>query len=257
MPPNTTRDKMVLIMNIAQQIFTDSPLAQVVVDPFQDKILLANPSAEILLWSKPEQLHSKSFSLFFAGIFPELITLTQEVLENGKAWYSELTLRSPDGAHHCVVDITGFVTSDCQNQTITFYLQNREEIDRHRDAADAHQHYVSGISQWRRVEKVFQEIEKDNQLILTAAGEGIYGVDGEGRTTFVNPAAEELLGWSADELVGKDIHPIIHHSHESGCHYPSNQCPIYAAFCDGIVHRVVDEVFWHKNGNPIPVEYTS
>lgn len=244
-------------MDITQKIFSDSPLPQVLVDPFSDRILLANTSAETLLWSESGQLTTKAFSLFFAGIFPELITLTQEVLENGKAWYSELTLRSPDGIHHCVVDITGFITDDSRDKTITFYLQDTQELTRNRDAAAAHQHYVSGISQWRRVEKVFQEIEKDNQLILTAAGEGIYGVDGQGRTTFVNPAAEELLGWSADELVGKDIHAIIHHSHESGSQYPSNECPIYAAFCDGIVHRVVDEVFWSKEGNPIPVEYTS
>ncbi len=244
-------------MNITQAIFSSSPLSQILVDPFSDKILLANSSAETLLWSKPGELNSKAFSLFFAGAFPELITLTQDVLENGKAWYSELTLRSPDGAHQCVVDITGFITSDSDNQIITFYLQDSQEINRNRDTAAAHRHYVSGISQWRRVEKVFQEIEKDNQLILSAAGEGIYGVDGQGRTTFVNPAAEELLGWPGEELVGKDIHAMIHHSHESGCTYPSNDCPIHASFCDGTVHRVVDEVFWHKEGNPIPVEYTS
>jgi len=244
-------------MNVAQQIFSASPLPQVLVDPHNDKILLANPSAEGLLWSEPGQLVSKPFSLFFAGIFPELITLTQEVLEKGKAWHSGLTLRSSNGDQHCLVDITGFLTSSDTAQTITFYFQDKQELNRHRNAAAAHQHYLSGISQWRRVENVFQEIEKDNQLILTAAGEGIYGVDGEGRTTFVNPAAEELLGWSAEELVGKDIHGLIHHTHESGCHYPSNECPIYAAFCDGIVHRVVDEVFWHKKGNPVPVEYTS
>lgn len=244
-------------MNLTQQIFSASPLPQVLVDPLQDRILLANSSAEKILWSDSGCLIKKPFSLFFAGLFPELITLTQEVLEKGKAWYSDLTLRSPNGNEHCLVDITGFLTEVDDIQAITFYFQDKQELDRYRDTAAAHQHYLSGISQWRRVEKVFQEIEKDNQLILTAAGEGIYGVDSEGRTTFVNPAAEALLGWSADELVGKDIHGLIHHSHESGCHYPSNQCPIYAAFCDGIVHRVVDEVFWHKQGNPIPVEYTS
>lgn len=244
-------------MNIAQKIFTESPLSQVLVDPFEDKIIMANQSAETLLWSSGNGLQGRSFSIFFAGIFPELVALTDEVLNKGKAWYLGLTLRSPDGEHHCTVDLTGFLTPIDQQQLITFYFQDREALDRYRDAAAAHQHYLSGISQWRRVEKVFQEIEKDNQLILSAAGEGIYGVDAEGRTTFVNPAAEDMLGWTADEIVGKEIHSLIHHSHESGCHYPSQDCPIYAAFCDGVVHRVVDEVFWHKNGTPIPVEYTS
>src|SRR5215204_3492512 len=99
--------------------------------------------------------------------------------------------------------------------------------------------------------------EAMNQLILRAAGEGIYGVNAEGKTTFVNPAAERMLGWAADELVGKEIHPIVHHSHHDGRHYPDHDCPIYAAFRDGAVHNVDGEVFWRKDGTPVWVEYTS
>ena len=94
-------------------------------------------------------------------------------------------------------------------------------------------------------------------LGLRAAGEGIYGVNAEGKTTFVNPAAERMLGWSAEELVGKAIHPIVHHTHHDGRHYPDQDCPIYAAFRDGAVHQVDGEVFWRKDGTPVWVEYTS
>nr|GAJ36383.1 hydrogenase-4 transcriptional activator [Bradyrhizobium sp. DOA9] len=114
-----------------------------------------------------------------------------------------------------------------------------------------------GISTWQRVERVFQDIERENQLILRAAGEGIYGVNAEGKTTFVNPAAERMLGWTAEELVGKEIHPIVHHTHHDGRHYHSHDCPIYAAFRDGAVHQVDGEVFWRKDGSPAWVEYTS
>ena len=61
-----------------------------------------------------------------------------------------------------------------------------------------------GLSAWQRVERMFQDIERENQLILRAAGEGIYGVNAEGAATFVNPAAERMLGWTAEELVGKN-----------------------------------------------------
>jgi PAS domain S-box-containing protein len=115
----------------------------------------------------------------------------------------------------------------------------------------------SGLAVWQRVERVFQDIERENQLILRAAGEGIYGVNAEGKTTFVNPAAERVLGWAAEELVGKAIHPIVHHSHHDGSHYPDEDCPIYAAFRDGAVHNVDGEVFWRKDGSPVWVEYTS
>jgi PAS domain S-box-containing protein len=114
-----------------------------------------------------------------------------------------------------------------------------------------------GLTEWQRAERVFRDIERENRLILRAAGEGIYGVNAEGKTTFVNPAAERMLGWTADELVGKDIHSIVHHTHPDGTHYPHEDCPIYAAFRDGAVHTVVDEVFWRKDGSPVWVEYTS
>ncbi len=96
-----------------------------------------------------------------------------------------------------------------------------------------------------------------HQLILDAAGEGVYGLDCEGNTTFVNTAATEILGWKEEEILGKPLHDIHHHSHADGTHYPREDCPIYAALKDGEVHRVDDEVFWHNNGKPVPVEYIS
>lgn len=115
-----------------------------------------------------------------------------------------------------------------------------------------HQHTaIPAISQ------VFQEFAQQNQLLLNAAGEGIYGVDAEGRATFVNPAAEQILGWKADELLGNNIHLAIHHSHTDGSDYCVQDCPIFAAFRDGTVRRVDDEVFWCRDGHAVPVEYTS
>lgn len=85
----------------------------------------------------------------------------------------------------------------------------------------------------------------------------MYGVDLWGRVTFVNPAAANMIGWAVEELIGKSMHTILHHSHADGTPYPLHECPIYAAFQDGIVHRVNDEVFWHKDGTSFPVEYIS
>ncbi len=103
----------------------------------------------------------------------------------------------------------------------------------------------------------FGRIERENQLILRAAGEGIYGVNAEGRTTFVNPAAERMLGWKAEDLVGRDMHSIVHHTHPDGSHYHDHECPIYAAFRDGSVHHVENEMFFRKDGTSFWVEYTS
>jgi PAS domain S-box-containing protein len=96
-----------------------------------------------------------------------------------------------------------------------------------------------------------------HELILNAAGEGIYGLDTNGKATFGNAATMEILGWKPEEVIGKRSHDIHHHSHPDGSPYPHTECPIYAALQDGEVHRVDDEVFWHVDGSPVPVEYTS
>ena len=102
-----------------------------------------------------------------------------------------------------------------------------------------------------------QRLEKMHQLILDAAGEGVYGLDANGITTFVNRAAERILGWHPDDVIGKPLHDIHHHSHADGSPYPREQCPIYLAIRDGQVHQVDDEVFWRTDGTSVPVEYTS
>ncbi|PCJ15443.1 MAG: Fis family transcriptional regulator [Gammaproteobacteria bacterium] len=106
-------------------------------------------------------------------------------------------------------------------------------------------------------ESELKRLQAENQLILDAAGEGIYGLNCQGETTFLNAAAVDILGWQEQDILGKPIHDIHHHSHADGSHYPREQCPIYAALKDGEVHRVDHEVFWHSNGHAIPVEYTS
>ena len=102
-----------------------------------------------------------------------------------------------------------------------------------------------------------RRLERERALILDAAGEGIYGLDCDGHATFVNQTAMEVLGWTLEDLTGGSVHELHHHTRADGSAYPREQCPIYAAFKDGQVHRVDDEVFWHKDGHCIPVEYTS
>jgi PAS domain S-box-containing protein len=95
------------------------------------------------------------------------------------------------------------------------------------------------------------------ELILNAAGEGIYGLDAEGRCTFVNPAAARMTGHEVAELLGQRMHDMVHHSHPDGSAYSRSACPIYAAFKDGLLRNVFEEVFWRKDGSCFAVEYTS
>jgi PAS domain S-box-containing protein len=102
-----------------------------------------------------------------------------------------------------------------------------------------------------------RQLRTMHEQILNAAGEGIYGLDRNGKTTFGNAASVAILGWNPDDIIGQPAHDVHHHSYPDGSPYPRTDCPIYAALKDGEVHRVDDEVFWHTNGSAVPVEYTS
>lgn len=95
------------------------------------------------------------------------------------------------------------------------------------------------------------------QLILDSAGEGIYGLDSEGYTTFVNPAAQRMTGFTEEEMIGTCQHKMVHHSKPDGTPYSHLDCPIYAAFKNGKAYGISNEVFWRKDGTSFPVDYTS
>lgn len=106
-----------------------------------------------------------------------------------------------------------------------------------------------------REEYESDSLRKRYELILTSIGEGVYGLDEHGLTTFVNPAAERMTGWSEDDLIGKVVHEYHHHSHADGSDYPVHTCPVYQTVRDGLQREVDDEVFWRKDGSQFPVEY--
>ena len=226
------------------------------VDPHADLILDANPAACTLLGYDRALLRQTKVSTLHAGQLPALIVFTQAVLDKGAFWTNALTPRHTTG-QTLRLEYAGSLVPGDGRALVLLTLSDLDARRRRYVDAAAEDHMRSGIATWQRVERVFEEIERENQLILRAAGEGIYGVNADGKTTFVNPAAERMLGWTAEELVGKEIHPIVHHTHHDGRHYPDHDCPIYAAFRDGAVHQVDGEVFWRKDGTPVWVEYTS
>ena len=100
-------------------------------------------------------------------------------------------------------------------------------------------------------------MQRRNELLLDSAGEGIYGLDMDGITQFVNPAAAKMLGYEAKEIIGQPMHTFLHHSHADGRAFPKQDCSIYQCLHDAETRRVDDEVFWRKDGAAINVEYIS
>lgn len=108
-------------------------------------------------------------------------------------------------------------------------------------------HHLSHHAAWRR------QLER----LLESAGEGIYGIDLRGRCTFINGAGATHLGYTPDEMLGRNMHYLIHHSHPDEGLMPVHDCRIFKAFKDGLGCRVDDEVLWRRDGSSFPAEYAS
>jgi PAS domain S-box-containing protein len=115
---------------------------------------------------------------------------------------------------------------------------------------------LEDITEKKQAQDDHDQARRKLQLILDAAGEGIYGVDLQGRVTFVNPAATQMLGWTEQELLGQHQHPLIHHTRADGNPLPVEECPIHRSVKEGESHQGAD-LFWRKDGTSFPIEYVS
>lgn len=229
------------------------PVPCFVLDPGCDRIIVSNTLADRLFGGA---LAGEAFSPRVREAAGELVVFADALTHYGSFWTRRLTTRTL-GGDPINVEYRGRLVGGAQAPLFLMLAIDLTEIDRHAEQAEATRMHESGLFHWQRAQAFFSELEYQNQLILNAAGEGIYGVNADGKTTFVNRAAQEMLGWTADDLIGRDIHTMIHHHHLSGAMYPHRECPIYQSFRNEQVNRVDDEVFWRKDGKPIRVEYLS
>ena len=94
-------------------------------------------------------------------------------------------------------------------------------------------------------------------LLLESTGEGVFGIDLAGNCVFINRAGAQMLGFAAEEVMGRNMHALTHHSHPDGSPYADSDCPIFNAFRQGLPCRVDTEVFWRQDGSAFAVEYSS
>ena len=108
-----------------------------------------------------------------------------------------------------------------------------------------------------QAQEALRESEARLRLLLESSGEGVYGIDLEGRCTFINKSAAEMLGARSEHFLGRPMHALIHDRHKDGTPYPVEDCPVYRVFHTGEGCRVDKEVFWRADGHYFPVEYYS
>ena len=116
---------------------------------------------------------------------------------------------------------------------------------------------VRDITERKRAEEERQRAARLMHLLLESAAEGIYGMDVEGRCTFINQVGATMLGYSSEELLGRNMHDLAHHHREDGSVYPVEECPIFRAFQKSAHCWVDEDVFWRADGTTFSVEYSS
>lgn len=143
-----------------------------------------------------------------------------------------------------------------QIRTLNTSLEQRVQ-ERTAELEQTNQKLVKEISDRLKTRADLERLAHQNELILNSAGEGIYGLDLQGRITFINPAAAEMLGYVVAELHNQPLHEIVNHSTAEGVVYSWLENPIYQTIQTGEIQYVTNEIFWHQDNSSFPVEYVS
>jgi two-component system, OmpR family, sensor histidine kinase VicK len=158
-------------------------------------------------------------------------------LQPGQEWQGVLRIRRSDGI----------------NRHIAF----RSKLMELPDAQPFVLNHGMDVTEQHEAEEALRVATHQRELILESVGDGIYGIDLDGRLTFINKAAAETLGYSRDELIGRDVFNLIHHSNADGTPATKTTNPIFQSMRRREQIRTRDEVFWRKDGTSIPVEYSA
>ncbi|KIN73338.1 sigma 54-interacting transcriptional regulator [Sulfitobacter guttiformis] len=236
--------------SVLPHVLLHNPLPALVLDARNGAVLTYNPAAAQLFGCSLEEA---SMSRFLTSSSGAMAVYLEAVMYFGRYIETALDFVRADGTS-LRVQVYGIHSggSEIVLSFLDLNAQNRREY-----LAEQEAHHRAGLMQWQNIYGFFREVEAQNELILEAAGEGIYGINAEGKATFVNRAAQEMLGWNAEDLIGRELHSIIHHHHLDGAQFPAHECPIYDSFRRDKTVRVEDDAFWRKDGKPILVEYVS
>jgi PAS domain S-box-containing protein len=117
--------------------------------------------------------------------------------------------------------------------------------------------FAADIAERKRSEEELRRQLAFRGAITTQLGEGLYALDGEGRMTFMNPAAERMLGWRESELLGRFTHDIIHFQRADGTPVPATECALLGVMRSGTSVRMHEDAFTRRNGTVFPASCTS
>jgi len=165
-------------------------------------------------------------------------TLWSTIL-SGREWRGELRNKRKNGELYW--ESASISPVKGSSGEITHFVAVKEDITEHKQAQEA-----------------LSRSDERIRLLLESTAEAIYGIDLAGACTFANPACAKLLGYGdPDELMGRNMHQLIHHSRPDGSSYPQEDCPLCRVLRGEAGVHVDDEAFWRADGSHFAVEYWS
>ncbi|NQV22750.1 MAG: PAS domain S-box protein, partial [Rhodopirellula sp.] len=195
----------------------------------------ANPALESLTGFTHDELLATPFLEFaHSDDRGEVISNVQKLAAGEVVQLFEFRVLCKDGSFKWV-DWNAVPFLDSQ----VFYTIGNDVTDRHEAQA------------------VLDERNDRISTLMNSTAAGIYGIDMKGNCTFANPACLRMLGYSAEDFVGRNIHQLAHHSYPDGTPMSAEVCRILRAFREEIDGHVDDEVLWRQDGTALPVEYWS
>ena len=221
----------------------------------EGEILFVSPSAEGVLGYALEEIAARNFMSF---VWPEDIPLVQKALADiisGRMYPSEYQMVKKDGTRVWVRTSSRLIPGEGGTKgRITGVLVNISDRKRAEQELEQHRLRLEEMVQERTAELVRTRQQIEN--ILHSAGEGIFGLDLEGRLTFINEAGARLLGWRADDLIGQEIHPLIHAARLDGTPCAWEECPIRHVLTAGVPCSEARAQCRRKDGTFFYAEFT-
>ncbi len=174
-------------------------------------------------------------------------------------FYAGAPLRTADGhvlGSLCVIDHAPRPAGLADDQAESLRLLARQVMSQLELRRLLHERGVL-IALQRTTEGALRRQTRLLRTVTDNVGQAIFQMNREGLITFANPAAEAMFGWTQPEMIGRDLHALVHHSHCDGRPFPAVDCPLRRALDDGRLHTDENVVFFRRDGRRVEARVTT
>jgi PAS domain S-box-containing protein len=250
-----------------RRLFEAAQNGIVVLDPDTKRVTDANPPAlEMLDGTREEVIGHRLWEIAaferagataetFAGWRSAELTIQQS---SGLLMDVEFLTNTYRAGNREVVqcslrDVTFRRRAELETRALTQLLEE-QVLERTAEIQAVNLDLVVGIESRKQAEEALGRQQRETELILNSAGEAIFRLGLDGKCTFANPAAVELLGYDRQEIIGQDFHGLIRHALPDDSPCPLESCSVHMALTQGSVLRTEDHLIHRKNGVSVPVD---